>query len=86
VCWVAAILAVAMIGFGFARGLQPSAPQVVGSQAVVVESGDTLWQLARQVNPRVDPRATISAIRQVNGLGSSSVVQEGTTLAVPVYR
>lgn len=86
VCWVAAILAVAMIGFGFARGLQPSAPQVVGSQAVVVESGDTLWQLARQVNPRVDPRATISAIRQVNGLGSSSVVQEGTTLAVPIYR
>lgn len=85
-CWVSAILAVIMIGFGFARGLEPSAPQVVGSQAVVVERGDTLWQVARQVNPGVDPRATIEAIKQVNGLGAASVVREGTTLAVPVYR
>lgn len=49
---------------------------------VVVQPGESLWQIARQVAPQADPRATLTAIRELNGLGSDVVVP-GQALVVP---
>lgn len=49
---------------------------------VVVQPGESLWQIARQVAPEADPRATLTAIRELNGLGSDTVVP-GQALVVP---
>jgi hypothetical protein len=84
-CWMLAALATVDMVFGLFHGLQSSTPSVVGTQAVTVHPGESLWALAQHVNPGVDPRVTIAAIRDANGLGSVSIVQPGTTLAVPVY-
>lgn len=84
-CWLAAIAAVVVATFGFAHGMGSTTPVVAGAQSVTVQAGGSLWDVARQVNPDVDPRVTIAAIRQANGLGPAELVQPGTTLAVPVY-
>lgn len=84
-CWLAALASVALAGFGLAHGLQPSAPIVATAEAITVQSGTSLWDLATRMNPTVDPRVTISAIREANGLGPNTPVQPGMTLSVPVY-
>lgn len=61
-----------------------------GSQApamttkVMVEPGETLWQLAGDVQPTADRHDTIAAIMTLNGLGSASQVRPGDILIVPV--
>jgi len=84
-CWTLAVLVTVGIAFGLLHGMQPSTPRVVGTQSVTVHSGESLWALAQQVNPAIDARVTVAAIRDANGLGPVSIVQPGTTLAVPVY-
>lgn len=49
---------------------------------VVVQAGQSLWEIASSVAPESDPRATITAIRDLNGLGSDAVVP-GQALVVP---
>lgn len=59
--------------------------QVAGAPAtgvVVVQAGQSLWEIASTVAPQSDPRATITAIRDLNGLGSDAVVP-GQALVVP---
>ena len=59
---------------------------VVGSQAAlgehVVAPGDTLWALAQNVAPGVDPRETVDRIMRLNGLQGVDV-QVGTVLLLP---
>ena len=52
-------------------------------QAVVVQQGETLWQIAQRIAPEADPRATVTAIRELNGLGGAPVVA-GQTVIVPL--
>jgi hypothetical protein len=49
---------------------------------VVVEPGQTLWQIAEQLAPDVDPRVTIMRIQDINGLPSAGVLA-GQRIAVP---
>jgi nucleoid-associated protein YgaU len=49
---------------------------------VVVQPGETLWQIARTIDPGADPRALVSSIRELNGLGAEPVVP-GQSLVVP---
>lgn len=49
---------------------------------VVVQPGQTLWQLAQDAVPGADPRATIQRIKEMNGL-SSSDIEAGRVLLVP---
>lgn len=49
---------------------------------VVVQSGESLWQIAQTVAPSADPRSTITAIRELNALGTDTVVP-GQSLVVP---
>jgi hypothetical protein len=50
---------------------------------ITVVQGRTLWQIARTIDPRTDPRITIERIRELNGLPDSSV-RAGQELLIPL--
>ena len=41
---------------------------------VVVQAGESLWQIAQAIAPQADPRETVTLIRELNGLGEAAVV------------
>ena len=51
---------------------------------VVVQPGQTLWQIAVRELPGIDPRDGIGRIRTLNGLSASDSLVAGQALAVPV--
>jgi nucleoid-associated protein YgaU len=56
--------------------------QLAGSSTVVVQPGDTLWDLAQEVAPQEDPRAVVDAIVDLNGLRDVDLVP-GMQLRLP---
>jgi hypothetical protein len=63
-----------------------AAPDVPADTAVVrVEPGESLLRLAGRVAPHSDAAAVVDRIRELNGLGGSSV-RPGQPLTVPVER
>jgi len=50
---------------------------------VTVEAGESLWGIAEQVAPEVDPRDVVDEIIGLNGLDGAAV-QPGQRIAVPV--
>ena len=50
---------------------------------VVVQSGDTLWSIARGAQPGADPRATIESLRELNGLAPEARLVPGQSLLLP---
>ena len=60
-----------------AKGAEP-----VGASSVVVQAGDTLWAIAQEVAPGHDPRSVVGQIRELNDLGTRSIVP-GQTLLLP---
>jgi predicted Zn-dependent protease len=54
----------------------------VAVRTVLVQPGETLWDIAARVAPEVDRRDTVLRIVELNALPSSSV-QAGQELAVP---
>ena len=60
-------------------------PAVPATASVVVQPGQTLWQVAREVAPGADVRDTLARIRELNGLSGAAadVVQPGQQLVVP---
>ena len=77
---LAALLAV-VVGAGQMADASNEA-STVQSSSVVVQSGETLWGIAKDVAPGHDPRMVISQIRDLNDLGTRSIVP-GQTLVVP---
>ena len=59
---------------GSSRAPAERRPQV---QTVVVEPGDTLWSIAREVAPHSDPREVVDAIVQARG---TATVLPGETI------
>lgn len=57
----------------------PAAP---GAREVVVEQGQTLWSLARALDPGGDPRTMVERIIAANGL-SDARVQAGQRIRLP---
>jgi nucleoid-associated protein YgaU len=49
---------------------------------VVVQAGESLWQIAQAIAPQADPRETVTLIRELNGLGESAIVP-GQSIVVP---
>jgi nucleoid-associated protein YgaU len=64
-------------------GAGTPADRHAATSSVVVQSGDTLWSIATQLDPQGDPRATIAELRRLNGL-SGSTIEAGQELALPV--
>lgn len=51
-------------------------------QYLVVQPGQTLWGIAKDVAPQDDPRATIEAIRRLNALPDTGI-EAGQRIALP---
>ena len=64
---------------GPAGTVDPAAP----SRIVVVQPGDTLWDIAAAAAPAADPRSTINVIERLNGLDAADGVRPGLHLVVP---
>lgn len=75
------------IGRGALAGLAPAPPAAASAPAagpdattVVVHPGDTLWSIARRVQPRGDVRPLVDRLVAANG---STVVVPGDRVVVP---
>ena len=80
-----AALGAIVIGAGQVAGASGSdsqAPSSRAAQVVVVQAGETLWGIAREVAPGSDPRGVVRQIRQMNDLGTTPVVP-GQSIVVP---
>ncbi|RIQ30060.1 LysM peptidoglycan-binding domain-containing protein [Jiangella rhizosphaerae] len=53
---------------------------------VEVRGGDTLWELATDAAPTADPRETVAAIMELNGLSSASDIRPGDLIQIPSGR
>jgi predicted Zn-dependent protease len=78
------VAAVAFLAFSIGRVASQAGTEPTGSatRAVTVQPGQTLWQLAVQVAPQDDPRATVDRIRELNDM-RTEVLQAGQRLVVP---
>ena len=63
---------------------EPGAP--VPATMVIVEPGQTLWDLAAKANPNGDIRTTVDDIMRLNSIESAGGLQAGDTIAVPLYK
>jgi hypothetical protein len=81
--WLLASLLVAS-AWGAGRAFGGTEREPVPSRAVhLVRPGDTLWEIARaRVGPEGDPRPVVEAIRELNGLTTSALI-EGQALRLP---
>jgi LysM domain len=77
---VLVVAAFLLVAPGLARGVGPDrpAPRVT----YVVEPGDTLWSIARQVAPGRDPRPVVDGLIKANDVGGG--LQAGQELSIPV--
>ncbi|MDD2858070.1 MAG: LysM peptidoglycan-binding domain-containing protein [Candidatus Nanopelagicales bacterium] len=73
-----------MLAFG-ARAQATDAAQGPATAVVVVQAGESLWSIAQVIAPDADPRATVNAIKDLNGM-SAAVVAAGQSLVVPITR
>ncbi|MFF5794138.1 LysM peptidoglycan-binding domain-containing protein [Paeniglutamicibacter sp. NPDC012692] len=60
-------------------------PLGVDAVSVTVIEGDTLWGLAREFAPQLDPREAVRQITEINNL-EGSVLFPGTEIYVPTAR
>jgi hypothetical protein len=75
--------AVAVLGLRVA-GVLDGEPDFSRTVPVQVGAGQTLWSIAQETNPNVDPILVVEKIADLNGLRSASDVIPGSTLQVPV--
>lgn len=70
-------------GVGFAGGRADAAPVPAATAGVVVERGDTLWALARDVAaPGEDVRDVVLEIQRLNGMATAGLVA-GQVIRLP---
>ena len=78
------VLLAAVAALGMLRPGLGADPAPDGTTTVVVQPGDTLWQVARGLDTTADPRATIDAIVELNDLRSGADIAAGDVLVVPL--
>ena len=59
---------------------QPAAAAPAGAATVTVQPGDTLWSVARRVQPEGDVRATVDRLAEANG---GAQLEVGQVLVLP---
>jgi LysM repeat protein len=79
------VVALALIGLGLTQAFTPSHAAAASHRTVTVMPGQSAWEVALAVNPLVDPRVTIEAVKALNGLTSAGSIESGQRLLVPVY-
>lgn len=83
-----AVLAAVVAALVWLLSVDPGAPQVPAERpaTVVVQPGQTLWQVAGAIAPSADRRETVDALIEANRLSSAGVVVAGQQLVVPPVR
>ena len=62
----------------------PKTANNIEKEMVIIQAGDTLWQLATQYKPeKWDTRAFIHVIQKANDM-ENSVIQAGEVIAIPI--
>ena len=77
---VAAVMVLTLLvgqGHAFRAGAAVRHPRTV-----VVQRGDSLWEIAERVEPGSDPRSVVAAIARANGVDAASLVP-GQRLVLP---
>lgn len=81
---LAAVLLLVVFSLGRASsGASSSSAARVARRAVVVQRGETLWQVARRIAPDTDPRITVERIIELNGLDRAGLVRPGQQIVLP---
>lgn len=78
-------LALALAAFTFVGGPAASTGTSHHSVAatVVVQPGQTLWDIAREVAPHADPRVVVAQITELNDLSDPGAIRAGQPIYVP---
>lgn len=82
---LAAVLALGVFSYGkdvAVAALSTASAATVASHTVVVQPGETLWQVAARELPTTDRRDAVARIRTLNAL-EGRPVQAGETIAIP---
>jgi len=79
-----------LIAFSLGRASSSDASRGAGRPAsprptTVVQPGDTLWSIARRIEPGADPRVMVDRIARLNDLGGRPI-QSGQQLTLPYPR
>jgi hypothetical protein len=75
------VIAIAL-AFGLGAGGATATSSSTPLSTVIVQPGQTLWQLATKVAPQSDPRDVINDIMSVNRLATATI-QPGEKLEIP---
>lgn len=79
---VVVALSLAVVGGGAALASNDSGAAVGAFTEITVMSGETLWSIAEDVAPGVDPRDVVAEITRLNALDDASVAA-GQRIAIP---
>lgn len=80
---VAALMVLGAISLLAPQSAKASSERVASvTEVVTVNSGQTLWDIAHDIDPQADPRDTIARIIELNDLPTTKV-QAGQRLEVP---
>lgn len=76
------LLAAFIIGLSAAPRIVSYSMSEPSYETMVVRPGDTLWSIARRIQPGMDPRKTVYEIKKLNELQSVNL-RPGQTLMIP---
>lgn len=81
---ILALLALALAVFTFvgSPAASTATPHHATSPTVVVQPGQTLWDIAAEAAPRADPRDVIAEIIELNDLADPGAIRAGQPLFV----
>jgi hypothetical protein len=85
---LAVLVALALASYawwGSAPAVSTEETHHAAAQTVVVEPGQTLWDIALEIAPGHDPRGVIDEIVDLNALPDAGSVRVGQPLYVPEY-
>ncbi|TDB93049.1 LysM domain-containing protein [Actinomadura sp. 7K534] len=71
------------VGTGALAGGRESHTPSTRGETVVVEPGETLWDIATDTDPGNDPRLVVQRILDLNGMGGDPTVRPGQELRLP---
>ncbi len=76
-------LLLVMIAVGGTTADASATPGGPATASVVVQAGDSLWTIAKSLQPNGDPRAMMQTLADLNGLQGADLVP-GQQLIVPI--
>ena len=60
--------------------------EVVNYKEYTIKTGDTLWDIANQINPGMDIREVVNDILHINNFDNTPLLYEGDVIKLPIYQ